>query len=274
MKCPRGNAPSKANIMAITDKVRKMLWGRSGNHCAVCKHELVVAATPTDDESVIGEECHIISPRPHGPRYDSMLSKEQVDLYDNLILLCRVHHKMVDDQHETYTTTSLRAMKAKHEKWVSEKLSANAEPKPIRVRRIKGKTPAYLTRITSGKEILGIVSGACASSFDHDELESEEDAELVGSFLQTIQDWGDIGPELGPSEMVQTGFELTKSIKALEDAGFLVFGVREVRMIEGGFGGPSNWPVAEIRVLRKSNESIIAANLGEEKPKAKCKEDQ
>ena len=35
----------------------------------------------------------------HAPNYPA----ELVDSYDNLLLLCRVHHKMVDDQPDTYT---------------------------------------------------------------------------------------------------------------------------------------------------------------------------
>ena len=47
--------------IGISDKTRKVLRGRSGNHCTICKHELVVEATPQDTESVVGDECHIIS---------------------------------------------------------------------------------------------------------------------------------------------------------------------------------------------------------------------
>ena len=55
--------------MARTDRKRKVPWGRSGNRSAIGKNELVVDATPDDDESVIhADECHIISSRLAGPR--------------------------------------------------------------------------------------------------------------------------------------------------------------------------------------------------------------
>lgn len=101
------------NIMSISDKTRKMLWGRSGNRCSICKIELVVEATTKDDPSIIGEECHIISGQVNGPRYNTELNKNNIDTYDNLILLCRVHHKMIDDQQETYTEHVLKQMKDK-----------------------------------------------------------------------------------------------------------------------------------------------------------------
>ena len=41
------------HAMAITDRTRKFLWGRSGNRCAIDNNELVVDVTPDDDKSVI-----------------------------------------------------------------------------------------------------------------------------------------------------------------------------------------------------------------------------
>jgi hypothetical protein len=46
-----------------------------------------------------------------GTRYDGDVSEERIDDADNLVLLCRVHHKMVDDQYETYTVELLRNLK-------------------------------------------------------------------------------------------------------------------------------------------------------------------
>ena len=45
--------PTIYGAMAITDRTRKFLWGRSGNRCAIGNNELVVDATPNDDKSVI-----------------------------------------------------------------------------------------------------------------------------------------------------------------------------------------------------------------------------
>ncbi len=94
--------------MPISDKTRKILWGRSGNRCAVCRLELVVDRTSADDESVVGEECHIISEKGRGPRNDPAFPADQIDKPENLILLCCVHHKMIDDQYETYTVELLK----------------------------------------------------------------------------------------------------------------------------------------------------------------------
>lgn len=73
--------------MPITDKTRKVLWVRSGNQCAICKNKLVTEATEADDVFVVGEECHIISPRENGPRHDASYPNEKLDSYENPILL-------------------------------------------------------------------------------------------------------------------------------------------------------------------------------------------
>ncbi len=111
--------------MAISLKTQKILWTRAGNRCAFpnCHKELVCDATGTDDESVIGQVCHIVAKKPCGPRGDSTLSLEQLDEYDNLILLCSIHHTVVDDQTRKYTVERLRQMKHEHESWVHESLA-------------------------------------------------------------------------------------------------------------------------------------------------------
>jgi hypothetical protein len=251
--------------MAISNKTRKILWGRSGNRCAICKNEIVINSTAKDDESVVAEECHIISPQANGPRHDPSFPVEKLDADGNLILLCRTHHKLVDDQELTFTVDILRQMKINHELWVAEKLSTNQkEDKPVKLRRSKQNIPDVLFRLTTGKEVLDLVTGAMAYSFDYDELKSQDEVELVGGFLQLAQDWGDLGDDLEAGGRVQTAYDLTASIQELENAGFFVFGGKEVQILEGGAQAmPSNWPVAIMRVLRRNNDSIMQVNFND-----------
>lgn len=101
--------------MTITLKTHKLLWGFSGNTCAKCKSSLFEDATLTDDISLVGEEAHIASKQPNGPRYDDPLPIERRDLFENLLLLCNRCHKIVDEQTNAYTADSLRTMKVDHE---------------------------------------------------------------------------------------------------------------------------------------------------------------
>lgn len=243
--------------MPISDKTRKILWGRSGNRCALCRHVLVVDATSLDDESIVGDECHIISAQGQGPRHDPSFPVEQLDDAGNLILLCRVHHKMVDDQTETYTVQLLRELKTNHERWVSTTLSNEKRPSQVRIRRIKENIPAHLPRLSSGRDLLNLISGAFGFSFEHDEPQSEEEAEFLAGFLQEMQDWGDLSSDLGAGDRVKAAYRMTNLLLKLEQAGFWAFGGRENQRMEGGVGAPSAFPVAHLRLLRTTNPEII-----------------
>ena len=254
--------------MALSEKTRKILWGRSGNRCAVCRRELVIGATTVDGDAVVGDECHIVSGKVGGPRHATGLPPERLEHLGNLILLCRVHHKMVDDQCETYTAEVLRKLKENHEKWVASALAEDDRKAPVRIRRLKGNVPAVLSRVTSGQEIMRITGGAFAYSFDHDEPESDTEVDLIGDFLQEAQDWGDLWSDLEAGGQVRAGYRMSTLIRELQEAGFWVFGGREIQRIEGGEHEPSPWPVAILRVVRDTSPEIICFDNADEEGKS------
>lgn len=103
--------------MGISLKTHKILWVRSGGKCAICKNDIVIDPAGFDDDpSIIGDEAHIIAQSKSFTRGDyESLSTEERNHYSNLILLCKNHHKQIDDQPGTYTVDKLREIKAQHE---------------------------------------------------------------------------------------------------------------------------------------------------------------
>src|SRR5947209_8517393 len=91
----------------------KRLFALSGNRCAFpdCPTRLV----ERDTGSVVGEVCHIKGEKPTAPRFDQGQSNEERHAFDNLILLCNVHHKVIDDNPQTYPVERLLKMKEDHE---------------------------------------------------------------------------------------------------------------------------------------------------------------
>jgi hypothetical protein len=98
--------------------------------------ELVMDRSGSDDESVVGDIAHIIARDEDGeagPRAVASLSPEERERYAtlisnrnkyvNLLLLCRVHHKQVDDQIASFPVAKLLDTKEKHETWVRGSLS-------------------------------------------------------------------------------------------------------------------------------------------------------
>lgn len=246
--------------MTISARTRKLLWGRSGNRCAMCRRELIMPGTPVDDESIIGDECHIESARSGGPRHNPEFGQGNLDDYANLLLLCKVHHKLIDDQASEYSSSRLVKIKASHEKWVSEQLDAHGSRKrQLRIRRVAKDEPAFLPRIRSGKELFDIVNNACDFAPHYDELRDCAEDELVAGFLQEVQDWGELGLD-SVSDMMRAARSLDYDIEELERLGFWVFGYREQFILEGGTGPNNDWPVAHVRVLRNTNPEIIVGD--------------
>lgn len=240
--------------MTITDKTRKILWGRSGNRCAICRQRLVVDETSVDADSVVGDECHIYSGAVSGPRYNVAIEPQSLDDLDNLLLLCRVHHKMVDDQFETYTAELLQSIKENHERWVDSKFNESEYPPTLKVRRFKSEIPALFKTVESGQELFNLASGCHGSYQNHSDDLSDEEVEIVGGFLQNLKDWVDIASE--PLDQVRAVKSLTDELNELKRCGFLVFVAREKQRLEGGVGGPTDWVVLHVSVVRKNDANI------------------
>ncbi len=90
----------------------KLLWGRSGGFCAHpnCYAEL----TDYNSDAILGNICHIRGLKRGSPRHDSNYPTEKINLYENLILLCRNHHIIVDT--DSYSVKKLLELKSNHER--------------------------------------------------------------------------------------------------------------------------------------------------------------
>jgi hypothetical protein len=252
--------------MAITDKTRKVLWGRSGNRCAICRQPLVVERTLADDHSVVGDECHIHSGASNGPRNTQELDSSKIDEIDNLLLLCRVHHKMVDDQFETYTADLLRSIKRNHEQWVNDRFKEPEHKEQIRVVRFKSEIPTHLKSVVSGHELFNGVSGCHGHYPYHSDDLSDEEIELVGGFIQSVKDWGDLSADLEPIEKLRAGKALSEEIQELRQSGFRVFGAREKQQLRGGINPPSNFYVYHIAVVRERDAAVVPMPVNQHSP--------
>ncbi|MCD4829677.1 MAG: HNH endonuclease [Candidatus Cloacimonetes bacterium] len=97
----------------MKERTLKSLFAFSHNRCAFpgCDEPIVTF----EDQIVLGEICHIESSKPTGPRYNSELTGDKCDSIDNLLLLCRIHHKLIDANTMKFPVKVLRKMKNTHE---------------------------------------------------------------------------------------------------------------------------------------------------------------
>ncbi|WP_299561872.1 hypothetical protein [uncultured Sulfitobacter sp.] len=110
--------------MSVSLKTQKILWGKAAARCAMpdCRRRLVENNSETDDPTLVGENCHIVAEKDGGPRSDPKMPVQDGDRYANLVLLCNVHHKIIDDNEAIWTGDRLKTLKSEHESWVEESL--------------------------------------------------------------------------------------------------------------------------------------------------------
>lgn len=132
--------------------------------------------------------------------------------------------------------------------------------------------PEYLVRLATGTELSNLILGAHGYSFSHDDLRSNEEVDLVGSFLEAAQEYGD-ADDFGAHHRVQVTTELGEFIEDLAHAGFFVFGGREVWEVKVGESGSEDFVVAILRVLRETNEAVIKVNLADKVHEYQIRED-
>lgn len=91
----------------------KRLFARSRNQCA-----FPACSTPIVEDSgvVTGIICHIKARNKGGPRYDAKQSAEERHAFENLILLCSRHSKIIDSQPKAYPVELLQEIKELHER--------------------------------------------------------------------------------------------------------------------------------------------------------------
>jgi hypothetical protein len=104
-EAPTKRGPSEPSIQTI-----KRLFGESGNLCAFpkCAQPIINGST------VLGKVCHIKGRKPGSARYDAAQSDEDRHGYDNLVLMCGVHHDVIDDDEKSYTVARLHEIKTAH----------------------------------------------------------------------------------------------------------------------------------------------------------------
>lgn len=104
----------------ITEKVIGQLYAKSGNQCAFpgCKETLF-----DEGGTNLSNICHIEAAEKGGQRYNENSTEDERRSYDNLILLCHKHHKIIDDDAVLYPVEKLKEMKRKHEIAIAKKIS-------------------------------------------------------------------------------------------------------------------------------------------------------
>jgi hypothetical protein len=239
--------------MAISSHTRKILWGFSGNACARCGTQLVMTPTAIDDQhAIVGRECHIVAQAPSGPRGMSG-SRQDLDGYDNLILLCANCHAVVDGQSGQFPPEKLRGLKEAHEQQVRGRGAMPSMPDIS----WRGRDQSFqFEPALSGDTLLRRLASSESWTHDYPDHMSASRKETVGSFLQACQDWSEAYEDIGPQGQVEGGQDLQERIETLlmdEDLAIFV-GTRQLALV--GNGNELPWHETAIKIVDVQGTSI------------------
>ena len=94
----------------------------------------VVEDMLTGERTNFSNYAHIIASSERGPRGCKDLSKKLSEDESNIMVLCRDHHKEIDDFPEKYTVDILKNMKKEHEEYVKAIMKIKKECKVVGVK--------------------------------------------------------------------------------------------------------------------------------------------
>ena len=101
------SAQWKAVLMEPSLKTMKRLFALCQNQCAFPDCLLPIAE---ENGTITGIICHIKAARPGGPRYDPAQTEVERHTFDNLMMLCARHSKVIDSEPERYAVRQLRSI--------------------------------------------------------------------------------------------------------------------------------------------------------------------
>ncbi len=116
----------------IPTKVKSELWFKAHGRCEICNKPLYRDGL-TMQQVNLSEYAHIIADSPKGPRGDETLSPLLAKDESNLILLCKDHHKLIDDAGGVakYGVDLLRKYKRDHEERIDIVTGISPEKKSL-----------------------------------------------------------------------------------------------------------------------------------------------
>jgi hypothetical protein len=98
----------------------------------------------------------------------------------------------------------------------------------LRIRDLHPKEPLVLRRMETGTDLIDAFAECVASSTNHPDPVSEEEADLLASFVGNLHDWSELWDEVEPGDRVKASFQLGQHLDELQRAGSVVYiGVRE-----------------------------------------------
>lgn len=181
------------------------------------------------------------------------------DDFENAIPLCFDFHAEVrqyDSKHPKGIKFTEKELIIHRDNWYKKMQHYVPEEEETR----KQEENLFLHRASVGNDITQYLHGAYGISHN-EQPETLEQAKLFGEFIQYLSDILDFDFLDDPQESVMTTYNLTESIKELENAGFWVFVGRENKKLIESEEHSEEFPIFLVRIVKKDSNEIIKITL-------------
>lgn len=100
-------------VRSINHQVQRVLWAQSGGFCQfdACERSLIEHHV-TKQQANFADKAHIVAFKESGPRGTPTVDEKDIHSLENLMLLCKDCHKLIDDNAALYPRHALEKMKA------------------------------------------------------------------------------------------------------------------------------------------------------------------
>jgi SMODS-associated and fused to various effectors sensor domain len=142
--------PRRKQGSAVTALTRTILWARATGRCqyAGCNKPLIGDLISGAEDANFGFVAHIVAEPETGPRGDPVRSPLLANDVNNLMLMCHVHHKLIDvDEVAQHPEERLLTMKAAHERRI-EIVSAITDDCASHVLRYAANIGEHISPVT------------------------------------------------------------------------------------------------------------------------------
>ena len=217
------NEPSRPTV--------KRLFAVSGNRCAFPNCPTCIVDETSG--SIICQICHIKGENRDSARHDPSQSDAERHGHGNLILLCGPHHKIIDDDEQTYTVVRLQAMKKEHLTGQHQARALTTNEADRLIKSISNNMIADGSIISALNQSGGQAAHSIVNHYQQPQVEDEqvqlEGSLSIGGTLELIQRIGCPGLEFRVIGRSKREAKIRRALFCAEGRGFLA-------AFEKGFG--------------------------------------
>jgi transcriptional regulator with XRE-family HTH domain len=120
-----------------------------------------------------------------------------------------------------------------------------------------------LPRLSSGRDLARTMMNNELFHFEHEPLQDNQQADLIGGFIQEIKDYSDMWSDYEAIDRARAEVAFNERIQALDAYGFWVFGItRKEKLRFQAAEEPSSWNAGHLFIVRKNNPSLLKHKNG------------